>query len=227
MNPRLSTLNAKIYPFLSIPGWRRKLAYCIAFSADGAADVTRRYVRNTSFGLPRTRASEASLRWITSEICKMRRANFPKAELRQVRKRDIYEERELRMYTVQAIVRNVCSREFIHGVMSAIRNGKNTNSTPAVVDNRRRYLHNYPNANANLNINTNINTTATAPRVHMAPNHNNYVNSNMAPPPSRPSNNQQSSEIKVPENAAGGYASDDDEHMMDIDSGNGYERNGG
>lgn len=105
-----SSFNALHSHLIMIPlvsGWNRRLAYCIAFSNSGAYDVTRRYVRDTSYALPRTRATESSLLWILNEIKSMRRANFSRDHQRRITRRDALEEAELRAYTVQSMVRAI------------------------------------------------------------------------------------------------------------------------
>lgn len=96
------------YPDVDIIGWGRKLAYCIAFSIDGATDVTRRYVRDrATYGLPRTRTSEEVLFWIILEVRKIRRENLDKARRTQLLREDDREERELQGYIAKRAVQEV------------------------------------------------------------------------------------------------------------------------
>lgn len=86
------------------------MAYCIAFSADGATDVTRRYVRNASkHGLDRTKAPEGVLLWIIDEIRRLRRENLSKEERRRLIMEDQREELELSGYVAQALATEVTS----------------------------------------------------------------------------------------------------------------------
>ena len=84
------------------------MAYCIAFSIDGATDVTRRYVRNPAKnGLDRTKAPEEVLLWAIHEIRRIRRENLQKEERHRLRKEDEREERELRGYIARAITTEI------------------------------------------------------------------------------------------------------------------------
>lgn len=95
-------------PRLYTEGWGRKISYCVAFSIDGATDVTRRYVRNfAKNGSPRTRAPEEVVLWSIHEIRRKRRENMPKSDQRRLMKEDEREERELRGYTASALAAEI------------------------------------------------------------------------------------------------------------------------
>ena len=93
---------------LTFLGWGRKLSYCVAFSIDGATDVTRRYVRSpVRHGGHRTRAPEEVVFWVIREIRKKRRESLSKTDQKRLLKEDEREERELRAYMASGIAAEI------------------------------------------------------------------------------------------------------------------------
>ena len=89
-------------------GWGKKMSYCIAFSNDGATDVTRRYVHNpVTHGSDRDKAPEEVLLWIINEIRRLRRDRLSKEDRLRLIREDEREERELRSYVVSALASEI------------------------------------------------------------------------------------------------------------------------
>ncbi|KAJ2895774.1 hypothetical protein MKZ38_006167 [Zalerion maritima] len=97
-------------PRLYTEGWGKKMSYCIAFSNEGAKDVTRRYVRESRFSLPRDRCPEYVLHHILGEITNKRRQEmqqrFPRDEA-HLKEENEREERELWGFVAAKLASNL------------------------------------------------------------------------------------------------------------------------
>ncbi|KAK5135105.1 hypothetical protein LTR08_005630 [Meristemomyces frigidus] len=95
-------------PLLYTQGWGKKLSYCIAFSADGCCDVTRRYVRDpVEHSLARGRCSEGALLHIIREITALRRRDMDKKEKFRLNADDMREDAELRKIIIESLAFNI------------------------------------------------------------------------------------------------------------------------
>ncbi|OAL46502.1 hypothetical protein IQ07DRAFT_481935, partial [Pyrenochaeta sp. DS3sAY3a] len=81
-----------------------KLSYCIAFSVDGAVDVTLRYVRLAEHAAPRTRSSMIELLRILDGICTLRRKSLDEEERYKLERENSRERNEFVLFIVSALL---------------------------------------------------------------------------------------------------------------------------
>ncbi|KAK5171737.1 Protein png1 [Saxophila tyrrhenica] len=95
-------------PLLYAKGWGKKMSYCIAFSAEGCVDVTRRYVRNqTEHAVPRAKCPEGVLAHIVQEINSLRRKDMEKKQRFQLNAEDMKEDAEFRKNIIEALAYDI------------------------------------------------------------------------------------------------------------------------
>ncbi|KAK9469475.1 hypothetical protein V1512DRAFT_256357 [Lipomyces arxii] len=86
-------------PRLYEQGWGKKMSYAIAFSVEGAVDVSKKYIRTAKCQLPRKRITEIDLYNTLQRITTQRRAHLPPSEQAALQLEDEDEQAELYGYS--------------------------------------------------------------------------------------------------------------------------------
>lgn len=90
------------------------MAYVIAFSIEGATDVTRRYVRKAENAAERNRCQEAVLLFVMDEIKSLRRQKMRDEDKLRLEEEDRHEQRELNAYVVSGLTTDLIATSSAH-----------------------------------------------------------------------------------------------------------------
>ncbi|EJS41447.1 png1p [Saccharomyces arboricola H-6] len=97
-------------PYIYSINWNKKMSYCIAFSKDGAVDVSKRYILQNK--LPRDQIKDKDLQGLCQFITKRLRSPLNDAEIYELACRDEHEQIEL-------ITGNTVSTETENGAVAS------------------------------------------------------------------------------------------------------------
>ncbi|KAG5748313.1 hypothetical protein H9Q70_009007 [Fusarium xylarioides] len=115
---------------VSKSGRSKKMAYVIAFSTEGATDVTRRYVRKLDHAAERDHCPEAVLLYVMNEIKGMRRQNMSSEEKVRLEEEDRCEQRELNDYVVSSITDDFMATGWAKGSSQLLKSGETAKHSP-------------------------------------------------------------------------------------------------
>ena len=122
-------------PHMYYKNWGKKMSYVIAFSREGAVDVTRRYVGSPDALLPRNRCSEGVLKFIMEEITNLHRPKYaPDGETRlKLYRGDVTEDVQLRSLWAATLEQ---SRRLKAATAAAARGGRSSPEKSGAAANR-------------------------------------------------------------------------------------------